>query len=78
MDVDYSPTGKEFVAGAFDQSLRIFNAKEGRSREVYHTKRMQRIFCVKWSADAKFIFSGSDETNIRSLCRVLIACCSMV
>ena len=35
------------------------------NREVYHTKRMQRIFCVKWSSDAKFIMSGSDETNIR-------------
>ncbi len=33
--------------------------------EVYHTKRMQRIFCVKWSSDAKFVLSGSDETNIR-------------
>ena len=32
MDVDYSPTGLEFVAGGFDQSLRIFRAAEGRSR----------------------------------------------
>ena len=34
MDVDYSPTGLEFVAGGFDQSLRIFKAAEGRSRSA--------------------------------------------
>ena len=44
MDVDYSPTGREFVAGAYDRSVRIFAYNGGRSREVYHTKRMQR--CV--------------------------------
>jgi WD repeat and SOF domain-containing protein 1 len=37
----------------------------GRSREAYHTKRMQRIFCVNYSADARFVMSGSDDTNIR-------------
>lgn len=34
-------------------------------REVYHTKRMQHVICVKWSADNKYILSGSDEMNIR-------------
>ena len=31
----------------------------------YHTKRMQRIFCVNFSADARFVLTGSDDTNIR-------------
>ena len=31
----------------------------------YHTRRMQRIFCVNFSADARFVLSGSDDTNIR-------------
>ena len=35
MDVDYSPTGQEFVAGGFDQSIRIFRANEGHSRCVF-------------------------------------------
>lgn len=65
LDVDYSPTGQEFVSGSFDKTLRIFPVAEGRSREVYHTKRMQRIFCAKWSSDATYVLSGSDETNIR-------------
>ncbi|KAL8440169.1 hypothetical protein Efla_003534 [Eimeria flavescens] len=42
LDVDYSPTGKEFVAASFDGTIRIFKTEEGRSRDVYHTRRMQR------------------------------------
>jgi len=34
-------------------------------REVYHTKRMQRVITVQWSLDNKFIVSGSDEMNLR-------------
>lgn len=34
MDVDYSPTGREFVAGGYDRSVRIFNFNAGHSREV--------------------------------------------
>ncbi len=34
-------------------------------REVYHTKRMQRVMCVCWSQDDKYIISGSDEMNLR-------------
>lgn len=65
LDVDYSPTGVEFVSGSYDKTIRIFKVDSGRSREVYHTKRMQRIFCVQWSSDATYLLSGSDETNIR-------------
>lgn len=65
IDVDYSPTGKEFVSGSYDKSIRIFEVHKGRSREVYHTKRMQRLTCVGWSLDDKYIISGSDEMNIR-------------
>lgn len=25
LDVDYSPTGKEFVSGSYDRTIRIFN-----------------------------------------------------
>lgn len=65
MDVDYSPTGKEFVTGSYDKSIRIFEVNKGRSREVYHTKRMQRISSIAWSLDNKYILNGSDEMNIR-------------
>ena len=65
IDVDYSPTGREFVSGSYDKTIRIFGAEEGHSREVYHTKRMQRLTSVAWSADNKYILCGSDEMDIR-------------
>lgn len=65
LDIDYSPTGEEICTGSYDRTVRIFDPKQGRSREVYHTRRMQRIFCVKWAMDSKFILSGSDDGNVR-------------
>uniref|UniRef100_A0A672S3U7 Ddb1 and cul4 associated factor 13 n=1 Tax=Sinocyclocheilus grahami TaxID=75366 RepID=A0A672S3U7_SINGR len=65
LDVDYSPTGREFVSASFDKTFRIFPKDKGHSREVYHTKRMQHVICVRWSADNKYVLSGSDEMNIR-------------
>lgn len=65
MDVDYSPTGREFVAGSYDRSIRIFKYNAGHSREVYHTKRMQRVFAVQYSMDGSYVFSGSDDMNVR-------------
>ncbi|XP_043267800.1 DDB1- and CUL4-associated factor 13 [Venturia canescens] len=64
-DVDYSPTGKEFVSGSYDKSVRIYEVNKGHSREIYHTRRMQRLTSVGWSLDNKYILSGSDEMNIR-------------
>eukprot|EP01083_Nonionella_stella_P096936 272511_1 len=65
MSVDYAPTGREFVSGGYDRSVRIYRVGDGHSREIYHTKRMQRVFCVNFSADNNFVLSGSDDTNVR-------------
>ncbi|GAB1599686.1 DDB1- and CUL4-associated factor 13-like [Argonauta hians] len=65
IDVDYSPTGREFVSAGWDKCIRIFPSNTGRSREVYFTKRMQRVQQVQWSLDNKYILSGSDEMNVR-------------
>jgi DDB1- and CUL4-associated factor 13 len=65
MGLDYSPTGKEFASASYDKTIRIFQTQVGRSREVYHTKRMQHVIAIKWSSDNKYLISASDEMNIR-------------
>ncbi|KAJ3216923.1 rRNA-processing protein sof1 [Dinochytrium kinnereticum] len=65
MDVDYSPTGQEVLSGSYDQTVRIYRARDGHSRDVYHTKRMQKVFCVKFTMDNKFVLSGSDDGSVR-------------
>eukprot|EP00834_Sanchytrium_tribonematis_P000426 NODE_8_length_66115_cov_0.981823.p11 type:complete len:465 gc:universal NODE_8_length_66115_cov_0.981823:3088-4482(+) len=65
MDVDFCPSGKEIATCSFDKSIRIFPTNSGRSRDIYHTSRMQRCFAIRYARDGKFIYSGSDDTNIR-------------
>mmetsp|Transcript_19126 Transcript_19126/g.34821 ORF Transcript_19126/g.34821 Transcript_19126/m.34821 type:complete len:442 (+) Transcript_19126:1477-2802(+) len=65
MALSYNPTGREFASGGFDRTVRIFDIKDQRSREVYHTRRMQQVSAVEFSGDGKFVISGSDDTNLR-------------
>ena len=78
MDVAWSPTGTEFVTGSYDRTMRVFGVRKergtaghagagatGAARDVYHAKRMQRVFCVGYTADHKYLLSGSDDTNLR-------------
>jgi len=67
MDIDYSPSGTEFVTGSYDKTIRIFRSDSTtyKAKEVYHTQRMQRVFSVKYSLDARYVFSGSDDHGIR-------------
>ncbi|KAF9366165.1 rRNA-processing protein sof1 [Mortierella sp. NVP85] len=65
MSVDYSPTGEEIVTGGYDRTVRIFNARQGHSRDIYHTNRMQRVFSVIYTMDNKYVLSGSDDGNVR-------------
>ena len=65
ISLDYSPTGREFVSAGYDKTIRIFSSLDRRSREVYHTKRMQRLTDIVWSMDNRYIISSSDEMDIR-------------
>lgn len=65
MDVDFSPTGEELVTGSYDRTIRLYKRQDGHSRDIYHTKRMQRVFAVQYSMDSRYIISGSDDGNVR-------------
>ncbi|KAI1846575.1 hypothetical protein JX265_010694 [Neoarthrinium moseri] len=65
MDVEFSPTGQELVTASYDRTVRLWSRDKGHSRDIYHTKRMQRVFSAKWTPDSKYILSGSDDGNIR-------------
>lgn len=65
LDIDFAPTGREFVTASFDKTIRIFPMDSGRSREVYHTKRMQQVNSIIYSMDNRLILSGSEDTNVR-------------
>jgi WD repeat and SOF domain-containing protein 1 len=65
LSISWSPTGREFVSASYDKTLRIFGHQKGTSREIYFTKRMQRVFTVNYTSDNTYIISGSDDTNLR-------------
>ena len=65
MDVEFSPTGEELVSASYDRTIRLWNRTKGHSRDIYHTKRMQRVFSAKFTPDNKYVLSGSDDGNIR-------------
>ncbi|RFU29098.1 hypothetical protein B7463_g7240, partial [Scytalidium lignicola] len=65
MDVDWSPTGEELVSASYDRTIRLWNRSLGHSRDIYFTKRMQRVFSATFTPDNNYILSGSDDGNIR-------------
>ncbi len=40
-------------------------SRAGASAQVYHTARMQRVFAARFSGDGAYVFSGSDDMNVR-------------
>ncbi len=65
MDVEFSPTGEELVSASYDRTVRLWSRAGGHSRDIYHTKRMQRVFSAKFTPDSQYLLSGSDDGNIR-------------
>ena len=65
MDIEFSPTGEELVSASYDRTVRLWDRTAGHSRDIYHTKRMQRVFSAKFTPDSQFLLTGSDDGNIR-------------
>jgi len=65
MSCDWGPTGTDFVSGGWDRTIRLWKEGAGKGSEVYHTKRMQRVFSTTYTGDARFVLSGSDDGNVR-------------
>ncbi|OAA70595.1 U3 small nucleolar RNA associated protein [Cordyceps fumosorosea ARSEF 2679] len=64
-DVEWAPTGQELVTASWDRTVRLWRRDGGHSRDVYHTKRMQRVTAARWTPDSKYVLSGSDDGNVR-------------
>lgn len=65
MCCDWAPSGREFVSGSYDRTLRLWTAGQGKARDTYHGKRMQRVFAAAYTLDNRFVLSGSDDGNVR-------------
>mmetsp|Transcript_40877 Transcript_40877/g.89466 ORF Transcript_40877/g.89466 Transcript_40877/m.89466 type:complete len:446 (-) Transcript_40877:85-1422(-) len=65
LDVDFNASGQDFVSASYDKTVRLWKYDSQRSRDVYHTKRMQRVLCCRFTPDGRFILSGSEDTNVR-------------
>ncbi|KAJ6093011.1 Small nucleolar ribonucleoprotein complex subunit (SOF1) [Penicillium sp. IBT 16267x] len=65
MDVEFSPTGEDLVTASYDRTVRLWSRQSGRSKDIYHTKRMQRVFSATFTPDSKYVLSGSDDGNVR-------------
>lgn len=53
------------MSGSWDRTVRLWKRDTGKSRDVYHTKRMQRVFDVTYTPTADFVLSASDDGNVR-------------
>lgn len=66
--VDFAPTGKSFTAGSYDSTVRLWDVGQhtkSTSRDMFHTKRMAKVFSVAWSLDNNYILSGSEDAMLR-------------
>lgn len=63
-DVDYSPTGTEFVAASFDKGVRLFSMA-GKSRDAYFNRRMQNVLSCRYSLDGNYVCTGSSDMCVR-------------
>lgn len=67
MSCDWAPTGRSFVSGSYDRTVRIWDMNKGRSKDVYHTGRMQRfvffVLLLVLEADQK-LFIGFSQRNL--------------
>ncbi|KAJ7224822.1 hypothetical protein C8J57DRAFT_1731368 [Mycena rebaudengoi] len=57
--------GFSFVSGRWDRTVRIWEEGRGHAPEVYHTKCMGRVSAALFTSDARFVLSGSDDSNMR-------------
>eukprot|EP01013_Petalomonas_cantuscygni_P022990 TRINITY_DN44340_c0_g1_i1.p1 TRINITY_DN44340_c0_g1~~TRINITY_DN44340_c0_g1_i1.p1 ORF type:complete len:459 (+),score=87.44 TRINITY_DN44340_c0_g1_i1:201-1577(+) len=71
MDVDWAPSGRHFVSGSYDRTVRVWDAAAAREgvravdADIYHAARMSRVWRVGWTLDGKFLLCGSDDANVR-------------
>ena len=59
-----SPDGTKIASGSLDKTIRVWNAKSGKTIIVL-VGHDATVNCLSFSADGKYIFSGSLDGTIR-------------
>ncbi|KAF8878890.1 WD40-repeat-containing domain protein [Gymnopilus junonius] len=62
--VAFSPDGQYIVSGAWDNTVRLWDAKTGEAGQIFrgHT---DMVFSVAFSPDGNWVVSGSDDAKVR-------------